>query len=161
MAFLLEHTVDDCVITNVPADALLELVYAAGVVDGEGCISISKTRYPGRRNPTYRLVLSVSQNHLGLLERVTKGLGVPRRIYSVPRTLKMNRDAYQLQVSDQHALAALRALRPHLTRKAPEAAVAIDVYLRGQMNVHPGSKGHPPEVWKIRESGYRKLKRMK
>lgn len=146
---------------DMPAYSLLDLAYAAGVVDGEGCICIAKTHYPQRRHPTYRLMLSLSQNHLGLLERVAQVLEVPRRIYPIKRTVRMNRDAYQLHISDQHAYAALRALRPYLVRKGPEADVGIDVYDRGRMNVHPGGTGHPPEVWDVREWGYRKLQRMK
>jgi hypothetical protein len=146
---------------DMPRDPLRELFYAAGIVDGEGCISISKTQYPGRKNPTYRLVLSIGQNHLGLLERVVQALDVPRRIYAVRRTVRMNRDAYQLVISDQDAYAVLRALGCHLSRKGPEAEMAVDVYERGRMNVHPGKAGHPPEIWKIRERGYRKLRRMK
>jgi hypothetical protein len=42
-----------------------------------------------------------------------------------------------------------------------EAEVAIAAYIEGQMNVHPGPKGHAPEIWTIRERHYRKLQRLK
>jgi hypothetical protein len=141
--------------------SLTDVAYAAGVVDGEGCIHVAKTRQRGRPNPTYRLALSITQNHLGLLERVARTLQVPRRIYPLKRTTKTNRDVYSLQISDQHAYAALQTLLPHLLRKRPEAEVGIEVYERGRMRVHPGASGHPPEIWDIREKAYRKLQRMK
>ncbi|MEI2678551.1 MAG: hypothetical protein V9G29_12240 [Burkholderiaceae bacterium] len=148
-----------------PADysfeKLMEISYAAGIVDGEGCIHISKTQVPGRLHPTYRLVLSIGQNHHGLLVRVARALEVPLRIYSIKRTVSMNRDAEVLSICDQHAHQALRVLLPHLTRKAPEAEVAIDAYERGRFRAHPGARGHEPEVWAIRERSYRKLRRMK
>ena len=140
---------------------LLEVSFSAGVVDGEGCIHISKTTFPGRKNPTYRLVLSISQNSRQLLVRVARALDVPLRIYPVKRTLSMNRDAEVLAIGDHDAHRALTTLLPHLTRKAPEAAVAIDAYERGQFRVHPGPKGHAPEVWVVREWSYKKLQRMK
>jgi hypothetical protein len=141
--------------------AMLELSYAAGLIDGEGCILISKTQLRGRNHPTYRLVLSITQNHRAVLERVARALDVPQRIYRIKRTLKMNRDAEVLTISDQHAQRALTRLLPHLTRKAPEAAVAIVTYEEGRLNVHPGCAGHPPHIWEVREQGYRKLQRMK
>lgn len=139
----------------------IEHAYAAGVVDGEGCIYYSKTTMRGRRNPTYRLGLSIGQNHHGLLVRVARALDVPPRIYPVKRTLGMNRDAEVLQIGDQHALKALQTILPYLTRKKPEAEVAIAGYERGQLRVHPGPQGHAPEIWAIRERCYKKLQRMK
>lgn len=154
---------DDTKVTKkrTPLAQRLEHAYAAGVVDGEGCIYYSKTTLRGRRNPTYRLGLSIGQNHRGLLVRVARALDVPPRIYPVKRTLGMNRDAEVLQIGDQHALKALQTLLPYLTRKKPEAAVAIAGYELGQLRVHPGPQGHAPEIWAIRERCYKKLQKMK
>ena len=147
--------------THVSLAQRIEHAYAAGVVDGEGCIYYSKTTMRGRRNPTYRLGLSIGQNHHGLLVRVARALDVPPRIYPVKRTLGMNRDAEVLQIGDQHALKALQTILPYLTRKKPEAAVAIAGYELGQLRVHPGPQGHAPEIWAIRERCYKKLQKMK
>ena len=147
--------------TRVSLAQRIEHAYAAGVVDGEGCMYYSKTTMRGRRNPTYRLGLSIGQNHHGLLVRVARALDVPPRIYPVKRTLGMNRDAEVLQIGDQHALKALQTMLPYLTRKKPEAAVAIAGYELGQLRVHPGPQGHAPEVWAIRERCYKKLQKMK
>jgi len=147
--------------TSPDLQKLVELAWTAGFVDGEGCIHISKHKLASRRNASYRLVLTVAQNHRGSLERVTKALAVPERIYTVKRSLGMNRDGYVLNVNDQDAHRALRTLLPFLGRKAPEAQVAITAYEDGQLNVHPGPKGHAPEIWKIREAARCKLQRMK
>ncbi len=148
-------------ISNSTEPSSTDIAYAAGVVDGEGCIHIAKTQLRGRQHPSYRLALSITQNHRGLLERVARTLRVPDRIYLVKRTTATNRDVYTLQISDQHAYGALQTMLPYLTRKGPEAQVGIEVYERGRMRVHPGPAGHPPDVWKIREKAYRKLQRMK
>jgi hypothetical protein len=143
------------------AQRIIDLAWTAGFFDGEACIHISKTQIPGRKNLTYRLVVSVTQNHLGSLKRVTRTLGVPHNVYDVRRSVGMNRDAYTLNICDQHAVRAMRLLLPYLSRKAPEAQVAIDAYVKGKMNVHPGPKGHAPEVWAAREKAYKKLRNMK
>jgi len=140
---------------------IIELAWTAGFVDGEGCIHISKQQLKQRRNPTYRLTLTVGQNHRGSLERVARALNAPARIYTVKRSLQMNRDSFVLSVNDQDAHRALGELLPYLGRKAPEAKIAIEAYDLGQLSVHPGPKGHAPAIWKIRESYRLKLQRMK
>lgn len=140
---------------------LFELSWAAGFADGEACITIAKTQLKDRANPTYRLVLTLNQNHPGSLVRFADAVGVHPRLYPVKRTLKMNRDAYVLNICDQHAVRVLTALLPFLERKAAEAEVALTAYEEGRLNVHPGPNGHPREVWDIRESYYLKLQRMK
>lgn len=140
---------------------LIELAWCAGFVDGEGCIHISKTKIQGRKNPTYRLVLSIVQNHIGSLKRVARALGQPDRFYTVKRSVGMNRDAFALNICDQNAHRSLKLLLPYLARKAPEAQVAIEAYEAGQMNIHPGAKGHELAIWEDREWYYKKLRRMK
>ncbi len=140
---------------------LLELSWAAGFADGEACITIAKTQLKDRTKPTYRLVLTLNQNHAGSLTRFAEAVGVRPRLYKVRRTLSMNRDAYVLNICDQHAVRVLKSLLPFLERKAPEAEIALMAYDEGRFNVHPGSKGHPPHIWKIREFFYLKLQRMK
>ena len=46
------------------------LAWAAGFTDGEGCIHISKQLQPGRKSPTYRPRLDVSQNNREVLVRL-------------------------------------------------------------------------------------------
>ena len=140
---------------------LTDLIWTAGFLDGEGCIHLSKQHSKGRKNPTYRVHVSVNQNHRASLVRVAKALQIPDRIYLVKRRAKMNRDVYSLDICDQDAHGALISLLPYLHRKRPEAEVAIAAYVEGQMNVHPGPKGHAPEIWTIRERHYRKLQRLK
>jgi len=140
---------------------IVELAWSAGFIDGEGCIYLSKYKNASRANPTYRLVLTVAQNHLGSLKRVARALAVPERIYTIKRSLSMNRDAFVLNITDQDADRALRTLLPYLGRKAPEAQVAVTAYEDGKLNVHPGPNGHPTSIWKIREAAHSKLQRMK
>jgi len=142
-------------------ERFVNIVWAAGFADGEACIHISKTQLRDRAHPTYRLVVSISQNHLGSLRRFARALDLPERFYDVKRTATMNRDAMTFVVGDKQAYNALHVLLPYLTRKAPEARMAIEAYEVGQMDVHPGPNGHHAHVWKAREKYYRKLRNMK
>ncbi len=51
------------------------LAWAAGFTDGEGCIHISKQLQPGRKSPTYRPRLDVSQNNREVLVRLREIIG--------------------------------------------------------------------------------------
>lgn len=139
----------------------VELSYVAGFADGEAFIGFSKTVQPGRKNPTYRLLFSFTQNHLASLQRVARVLEVPPRIYEVKRLAQHNLQIYTLAVGDQDAYAALGLLLPHLDRKQPEAIVAREGYVACRLDVHPGCRGHSEGIWKLRERYYRKLRRMK
>ena len=139
----------------------VELSYVAGFADGEAFVGFSKTTQPGRKNPSYRLLLSFTQNHLGSLQRVAKVLKVPPHIYEVKRLTQHSLQIYTLAVGDQDAYAALGLLLPYLDRKQPEAIVAREGYVVCRLDVHPGCKGHSDSIWKLRERYYRKLRRMK
>ena len=95
---------------------LTDLIWTAGFLDGEGCIHLSKQHSKGRKNPTYRVHVSVNQNHRASLVRVAKALQIPDRIYLVKRRAKMNRDVYSLDICDQDAHRALVSLLPYLHR---------------------------------------------
>ena len=147
---------------NVAAPNSTALIaWAGGFADGEACVGLSKQHLTGRKNPTYRLRLEISQNHLGCLAKFASALGINPTIYLVNRTTQHNKQVYTMPVCDAHAYRALGLLLPHLERKRDEALVARQAYIDGQLNVHPGCAGFPPEIWKLRERFYKKLRRMK
>ena len=125
--------------------------WAAGFVDGEGCIHLSKTRQPGRRYPTYRPRLDLSQNNREVLVRLREILDEDAGLYLAKRQPSENRQSYKLGFDGVHALRAVAKLRPHLIRKDVEADVLLSYPALGWMGVHPGPKGYPPEVWVARE----------
>ena len=139
----------------------LAVGWASGFVDGEGCISIVKTRQPGRKNPTYRVRLEVAQNNREVLVTLREILGESAGLYANKRQASHNRQTYSLVLDGVHALRAVAKLRPHLRRKQAEADVLLSYEKLGWMGVHPGARGYPPEVWAERERICRKLRRLK
>lgn len=138
------------------------LAWAAGFVDGEGCISICKQRYQDpRRKLTYRLCLSITQNNLEVLEHLRDGLGITDCIYKVKRKPQHNRQVYALNFNGKCALAVIIALYPYLIRKQPEAQTAIDFWRHGQCGKHPGPRGWSASVNAFRESCFKKMKALK
>ena len=145
--------------------------WAAGFVDGEGCIHLAKQRFKRRRcprtrkwlrrRPTFRLRLSCTQNDYQVLAHLQSVLGPRGRIYACKRQNTSNRRTYTLNYDGDHALAAIKKVRPYLLRKDAEADVAIQYESSGWMGVHPGPKGYPEHVWAAREWAYRKLQKLK
>lgn len=135
--------------------------WAAGFVDGEACIGIIRQGHKGRSKPTYRVNLSIDQNHLAVLEHLQAGLGGAGRIYKVTRKRQHKRQVYTLVLTGIRALTAIQALRPHLMRKGPEADAVWAFWRQAHGGKRPGRKGWPPEVHALREYFYRQLQSLK
>jgi hypothetical protein len=137
------------------------LAWAAGLMDGDGCVFISKQLQRGRKHPTYRLCVSVVQNCHETITRFQQALGLSACLVPVRRTSQHNRRVYSLQYDGVHALRALQLLKPDLFRKSVEASVAIEAWTVCAMGVLPGCGGLPASVWRAREYYYKKLQRLK
>lgn len=145
-----------------PPDRLADLAWAAGFVDGEGCISIVKQTFKDpKRRPIYRVRVQVAQSDLGVLKKLQKILGVQSSIAEIKWRSDQNEWAYSLIIDGRHAMGALLLLEPFLRRKKHQARACFDFWEQCQMGVHPGPRGMPEDVWKTREEYFKRLKRMK
>jgi hypothetical protein len=100
--------------------------YIAGLIDGEGTITLSRIH----RNENRRLVVSISNNELGLLEFVHKVVGAGRitrkRTYSARHA-----PSFTYQISSRQALELLRQTAIYLrSYKAARACLALTEYVR-------------------------------
>jgi hypothetical protein len=136
--------------------------FAAGLFDGEGCVHIAKQKHSGcTRGHVFRLVVSISQNHLNTLIDFQSLVGVEGRIYHQTRQGTTNRDWYTLNYDGKTAAALIEVLHPFLIRKASEVKVALEFQNDCHITTHFGPKGCPPEIWQRREALYRKLRNLK
>jgi len=136
------------------------LAWAAGMLDGDGCIAIVKQTYPNRAS-TYRLVVQVTQNCLQTLKHFRVCVGVPAPIHEVKRRIGHNRQVYALMYSGPKAVLVLQRLAAHLVRKRPEAEVALSFIEKGQVGRRFGGRGVPAAIEQIRISHYNKLRALK
>ncbi|KKM95820.1 hypothetical protein LCGC14_1184420 [marine sediment metagenome] len=113
--------------------------YTAGIVDGEGCILITRAR----RNLQLRVV--VSNTNLEVLERLQlnyRGSVHVRKIYE-PR-----KQIYDWAVSGPDATELLRQIIPYLIIKEKEAKIAVQYphwTRKGAGALHPGKGTSVPE----------------
>lgn len=136
------------------------LAWAAGMLDGDGCVAIVRQTYPNRSS-TYRLVVQVTQNDLQTLKHFRVCVGVPAPIHEVKRRIGHNRQVYALMYSGPKAVLVLQRLAAHLVRKRPEAEVALSFIEKGLVGRRFGGRGVPPSIEQIRISHYNKLRALK
>jgi hypothetical protein len=136
------------------------LAWAAGMLDGDGCVAIVRQTYPNRSS-TYRLVVQVTQNCLQTLKHFRVCVGVPAPIHEVKRRIGHNRQVYALMYSGPKAVLVLQRLAAHLVRKRPEAEVALSFIEKGQVGRRFGVRGVPPAIEQIRISHFNKLRALK
>lgn len=103
-----------------PTDA----AWAAGIVDGEGCIGIYRvvqTGYPGRF--AYRVTVTVGNTDPRMLERLRAVFG--GSLYTAKRSETGRKPMWQWLVINADAVAMLKAIRPYLVVKGDQADVAL------------------------------------
>ena len=138
----------------------LSLDWAAGMLDGDGCIAIVKQPFRHRKT-IYRLIVCIVQNCRQTLEHFQKCLNLPGTIYEVARKLQHNKQVYTLNYSGPNAMRLVQMLQGHLVRKRLEAAVALSFCENGQISRRFGCHGVPPHIHNIRVAHYKKLRALK
>jgi hypothetical protein len=139
----------------------LSIEWAAGFLDGEGCIHIARQSYRGKRRDTWRLRCYLVQNDLEVLEHFRAAVGIDAPIYKVRRTRQHNKQVYTLNFEGKKAMALVALLMPHLVRKREEAQTAMTYWVEGRVGKRWGPKGMPPEIAAFRERMYSKLRSLK
>ena len=103
-----------------------EAAYVAGIVDGEGTITLTKTHRHENRRP----VLSISSTERPLLEYVQLTVGVGR-ITNKRRSRAHHSASFAYVISSRSALALLSQITPYLhTYKLGRANLLLRKYLR-------------------------------
>ncbi len=143
----------------------VDLAWAAGLIDGEGCVSVVTYEAEHAERCTtrrYVLVLKVTMGHRPTVERIASLLGVGTVQAHVAKSARVNA-SYSWVAQSRRAEAALRAVRPYLVTKAKEADVALafmalPLARRGGPR---GSRNTPLALLRARERLYWKLRKMK
>lgn len=136
------------------------LAWAAGFLDGEGCIRIAK-RDPGTdANHIYSLEVTITQNCLTTLTHFQDVLGVKSSIYVFKGTGTVRSTVYALTYRCTRAQAVLELLRPFLVRKLREADVGIEFAQRASFE-RKGRRRHSDEEIALREDYYLRLRALK
>jgi LAGLIDADG DNA endonuclease family protein len=102
-----------------------EAAYIAGLVDGEGTVTLTRAH----RNEQRRLVVCISNNEIAILRFVRSAVGAGK--ITSKRKYKAHHGAsFTYQLSSRQALALLRQIVGYMNSyKAVRARLALDKYL--------------------------------
>lgn len=132
----------------------LELAWAAGIIDGEGCIRLAKT--VNRSRPSYSLIVKIDMTHEPTIRRLGQILGYSLSYYKGSSTKKQS---WIVQWNGAEAYRVLKLLEPYLFTKKHEADLGIE-YQEKCTGVFNGT-GVPESIDMLREIIYKELKEAK
>jgi len=108
-----------------------DLAYVAGIVDGEGCISIAHNTRPGHKYPSFELRVTVTSTDLWLCQMLR--MGFAGRIASKSLETSRRLPCWYWSIERAHAAEFLKLILPYLHIKKPQAELAIQFQeARGQ-----------------------------
>ena len=99
-----------------------KLIYLAGLVDGEGCL----TRSISRNTDRYRPQLRISGTHKPVMDWIKKWFG--GNYYADHRGTAQTKTGYDWVISTNQAITLVRRLMPYLIVKKKEAKVFVLFY---------------------------------
>lgn len=140
--------------------SLSQLAWAAGFLDGEGCIRVAKRDPGGDANYIYSLSVSVTQNCRTTLEHFKDVLGIEGSICEFNSKSAVRSPVYLLTYNCTKARAVLELLRPFLVRKRREADVGIEFAERASF-ARKGRRRHSDAEIALREAYYLQLRALK
>ncbi len=102
-----------------------DAAYIAGILDGEGCISLSKHHcYDKNRNTTYHLRVRITNTFPGIMDWIALKVGYGN-IHKKKKYPEANRESWEWSLSGRRAIAFLNQLYPYLKIKRLQAKVAF------------------------------------
>jgi len=142
-----------------------DIVYVAGLLDGEGCISIVKCIRGKNWTPQYQLLVSISMTYLPLGEWLKDRFGGSCFLRQQKGNRKPN---FDWQICANQALGFLGLVSPYLQVKKREADFAIAYQTQKRKNPHTkgnrGGRGRsfmPPERVRLMEEAQQYLRSLK
>jgi hypothetical protein len=99
------------------------MAYAAGIVDGEGCVAID--RYSNKDLPSYcyRLKVRVGNTSIDLIEWLKNTFG--GNVKTIKPRSKNNKRAWEWYLAGEPAAKFIKLVRPYLLIKKQQADLAI------------------------------------
>lgn len=99
--------------------------YLAGLIDGEGCISIAKQKITRSPTPVYYLMVSIVSTDKNLLDYWRDITGLGNLCITRKGNLK-ERDCYQWQLTSNQAIELLILVYQYLILKKDQADIAFN-----------------------------------
>jgi hypothetical protein len=130
----------------------IQLGWLAGIIDGEGCITVTKQKpgSGGRRNTSHRLYLKVTMCDEATIDHIKAITGTGAKTSSKIGAWSRS---WTWWAANVQATAIIKRVRRHLITKAYEADLALEWRALGLSPAggHRGSQPIPPDLLRERE----------
>lgn len=101
----------------------VDIIYLAGFIDGEGCVTIDRYKRRGKQNFYYKAQLDICNTNRDILEWIKERFG---GCIVAPRHAKGKRaTCYRVTFNDWKCVDVLRLVLPYLKVKNKEALIVI------------------------------------
>jgi hypothetical protein len=134
-----------------------KLAYLAGIIDGEGCITISRASIPSGPNRSYVLSLSVANTNYKLPQWIKDNFG--GAIYSGKAKNPNGASRQNWNTYGDHASELLEQVLPYLLLKTEEAELGV-AFQKSKTTVQ-GRRRVPDEELTRRDVLYKKMRGLK
>ena len=136
-----------------------QLAYIAGIIDGEGCLGISKntTKKQRQKNPKYQsevCIINTDTRLMNWLKENFGGLVNERKIYG-----PNDKISYRWRIKESQHQIILKAIIPHLVIKTEQAKLIIKFLTNKTQNNLDGREVSQKEIIR-REYYYQELKKL-
>ena len=137
---------------EVQVNNFVDIIWAAGFIDGEGCIKISRQKVSYGFKYRHIMQLHVTQKVKFPLKTLSKLFG--GKIYKSTDNRHVGHSRYEWCISGPAAFKALRILQPYLKLKQDECDIALyaEKYFVANLN---------KDIFKSRQRMYSKLRQRK
>jgi len=134
--------------------------YLAGIVDGEGCISIVRRKtYRGNRRPVYNSMLMIANTQRCLIDWLQRATGFDGSVYVQKTRKAQHRPCWNWTIRMKRCGAMLQNILPYLVIKADQAKLALEFNSRARRS--PGSIGLNEGERAYQRWAYETMKSMK
>jgi hypothetical protein len=133
-----------------------ELAYVAGLIDGEGTVTIVKTKlYRGRKTPSYQLMVRLEMTCEETIKRAQKVMGgvVKARVSKHPNF----KTSYRLVRVSNDAYSFLKLIQRYCTTKSPQIAAGLRLQEEGKSPLI-GPKQVPQETVDFKEQLFQEVR---
>ena len=150
---------------NIEEIKEVDLAWAAGLIDGEGCLSIhKKSPSPSRplaKSHTYQARMHVKMTHLPTIQRFVDIFGFGS-IYKEMPGKNNKKVAWKADFGAEQTEAALLAMMPYFVTKKEEAETLLAYITENrERSDFPKRLGVPKELVEMREEYYYKMRELK
>ena len=137
----------------------IDYAYAAGIIDGEGCIAITDASPTNKGGQSWKISVEVDATSKKMIDKIVGILGGNCKMLRIRPIMHFAQ--YRWVLYGRKAYEALKKVKPYLTEKKPQADLAIQFYIHQSRCKYYRGKTLSNEIISKRKAMKQRLKELK